>query len=152
MKAIILILLILFFACKNASIQIEHQYSNDSIPDLLLKSNNEKCKIDTIRGVYIPKNLKDSHIVLDTMLDDSMKMYIRNGNDNHFGLGLYIRNNWGLWAGSRLKCYFDHKRIVHPDDMSAMIIHTYYMKLNNTRINEDSIIKETNLANQERNK
>lgn len=113
---------------------------------MISKLNNEKCKIDTIDGYYIPKSLKDSHLELDTMLNDSTKMYIKNGGESHFGLGMYIRNNWGLWSGSRLKCYFEYKGIKHPDHMSGMIIETYYMKLNNKRINEDSLIKETIMA------
>lgn len=131
---------------NNGIKSLEHKYSSDSLTNLISKLINEKCKIDNIDGFYIPKSLKDSHLVLDTMLNDSTKMHIKNGGESHFGLGKYLRNNWGLWSGSRLKCYFECQGIGHPDHMSGMIIETYSMKLNNQRINEDSLIKETILA------
>jgi hypothetical protein len=125
---------------------VEHKYSSDSLINFISKSINRECKIDTIEGFYIPKTLKDSHLVLDTMLKDSTKMYIKNGGEIHFGLGMFLRNTWGLWGGSRLKCYFEHQGIENPDHMSEMIIETYFMKLNNIRINEDSLIKVSILA------
>jgi hypothetical protein len=131
---------------NNGIKSVEHKYSSDSLTNRLSKLNNDKCKIDNINGFYIPKSLKDSHLVLDTFLHDSTKMYIKNGSESHFGLGMYLRNNWGLWSGSRLKCYFEYQGIGHPDHMTGMIIETYSMKLNNKRINEDSLIKETIFA------
>ena len=121
---------------------ISHKYSSDSIAYLISTANDEKCWIDHIEGFYIPMDLKDSHLVLDTMLNDSTKTFIKNGGEGHFGLGMYLRNNWGLWSRGRLKCYFEHQGINHPDHMSGMIIYTYSLKLNNTQINEDRIIKE----------
>ena len=44
----------------------------------------------------------------------------------HLGLGMWIRNNWGLWGGSRLQKYFRDKGITHPDNMSAIILNFYY--------------------------
>lgn len=125
---------------------VKHKYTNDSIINLVYKSGSEKCKIDSSEGFYIPKNLKESHLVLDTMLQDSTKMLIAGGEESHFGLGMYLRNNWGLWSGGRLKCYFEYQGIKHPDHMSEMIISTYQMKLNNRQINEDSIIVKALLA------
>lgn len=148
----------LLIACKNTSNdissgksnkdqsnipkRIKHQYSSDSIKYLIQKSSDDKCQIDSIEGFYIPKSLKDSHLVLDTMLNDSTKVLIANGEESHFNLGMYLRNSWGLWSGSRLKCYFELQGIEHPDHMSGMIIHTYSLRLNNTIIQEDSIINE----------
>jgi len=169
-KILFLFILNLLIACKNTSNNnlkmsdsrksgmndliknIKHEYSHDSIIDLVYKSKNKKCHIDSIGGFYIPKNLKDSHLVLDTMLNDSTKIFIANGEESHFGLGMYLRNNWGLWGGSRLKCYFELKGIEHPDHMSGMIISTYSMKLNKKKIQEDSIIHEALRALEEWNK
>lgn len=126
----------------NFTEKINHQYSSDSIIYLVQKSAEEKCHIDTIEGFYIPESLRDSHLVLDTMLNDSIKVLISNGEESHFGIGRYLRNNWGLWSGSRLKCYFELQGIAHPDQMSGIIIYTYSLKLNNALIQEDSIISE----------
>lgn len=42
------------------------------------------------------------------------------------GLGMWMRNNWRLWAGSRLQKYFLVRGIRHPDDMSGVILEYYY--------------------------
>ena len=52
----------------------------------------------------------------------------------HFGMGLWIRNNWRLWSGSRLLKYFNELGIHHPDDMSSIILISYYRKLHNQDI------------------
>lgn len=39
---------------------------------------------------------------------------------------MWIRNNWGLWGGSRLQKYFTDKGIHHPDNMSHVILVHYY--------------------------
>ena len=119
---------------------VEHIYSKDSIRIVGLSSKKEQCKVDSIGNFYVPKNLKDAHLTLDKMLDNSSKVLLAKGVESHLGLGMQLRNNWGLWSGSRLKCYFEYKGISHPDHMSGIIIHTYSMRLNNQRINEDSII------------
>ncbi len=67
------------------------------------------CKIDSLSGIYIPTDVQDAHNELDRMLSDTVKVQIKNGEPSHFGLGTWMRNNWGLWAGGRLKCYFDER-------------------------------------------
>ncbi|MBO4599721.1 MAG: hypothetical protein J5641_03175, partial [Bacteroidales bacterium] len=82
--------------------------------------------------VYIPKNLADCHRTLDTLLTDSTQQRIMSMTESeftsgaHFGLGMWIRNNWGLWGGSRLQDYFEKKGLHHPDDMSGIILTTYW--------------------------
>ena len=55
--------------------------------------------------VYIPKNLADCHRTLDTLLPDSTQQHILSMTEKefcsgaHLGLGMWIRNNWGLWGG-----------------------------------------------------
>jgi len=48
----------------------------------------------------------------------------------HHGLGTWIRNNWGLWGGSRLQKYFSDKGITHPDEMSSVVLFHYHDWLN----------------------
>lgn len=40
----------------------------------------------------------------------------------HFGLGMWIRNNWGLWGGGPLGQSLNKMGFVHPDDMSSEIL------------------------------
>lgn len=90
--------------------------------------DEEKIKFTTekLNGVYIPKDLEDCFRQLDTIwkisVGDKLK---RLGENEHFGLGLWMRNNWALWRGSRLSSYFNTFDIYHPDDMSGIILKTY---------------------------
>ena len=39
---------------------------------------------------------------------------------------MWLRNNWGLWSGSRLERYFYARGVYHPDNMSGAILEYYY--------------------------
>ncbi len=91
---------------------------------------------DSINGIYVPKNLTDAVIVLDTMLSPDVKDFVRDSlsedsftTRSHRTLGLWIRNNWGLWGDSRLKAYLNSLGISHPDDMSDIILTSWYRHL-----------------------
>lgn len=75
-----------------------------------------------------PCNLRDAHQKLDVILAEN-KISINSESDMieyHFGLGMWMRNNWGLWSGkSRLLPIFETKGITHPDNMSGYILETY---------------------------
>jgi hypothetical protein len=122
-----------------------HRYLNDQNVDLngqvekykkIRREEHESYLIqvekDSINGVYIPENLDDCFIQLDKLLSNDDKQYISELEDReemiefHHGLGTWIRNNWGLWGGSRLQKYFIEKGITHPDDMSGLILESYY--------------------------
>jgi hypothetical protein len=96
----------------------------------------KKIQKDTIDGIYIPKNLIDCFNQLDQILSTKDIVEIRNLPNReetikyHHGLGTWIRNNWGLWGGSRLKKYFTNNGFNNPDDMSSYILENYYDFLN----------------------
>jgi|SRR5690554_407441 len=100
-------------------------------------SDSYKSHIDE---EYIPRNLNDAVSELDKYINDSIKIAIRQMseedflNESHFGRGQAIRNDWGLWHKSRLKRYFKRKGIFHADDMSSIILKSYYRKINNQEI------------------
>lgn len=87
---------------------------------------------DSINGVYIPRDIEDCFHQLDMLLSPQDLRTIKNyENSNemiklHFGLGLWIRNNWGLWCGSRLQKYCLQRGLQHPDDMSGTILRYYW--------------------------
>ena len=43
----------------------------------------------------------------------------------HTSLGRWIRNEWELWEGSKLKDNIEKLGFTHPDDMSNYIIEEY---------------------------
>jgi hypothetical protein len=49
----------------------------------------------------------------------------------HHGLGRWIRNNWDLWQGGPLAEYFKTLGLHHPDDMSGLIIESFWHHLRN---------------------
>ena len=96
----------------------------------------ERIKQDSIDHVYIPANVADCFKQLDKLLSyTERKEFTKNREEEviglyHMGLGLWMRNNWGLWGGSRLSHYFNEMGLTHPDDMSSVIITSYHRHLN----------------------
>ncbi|NQY07458.1 MAG: leucine-rich repeat domain-containing protein [Flavobacteriaceae bacterium] len=102
---------------------------------------------DLINGIYIPKDLKDSFSQINIIWSDSIKTKVKAMkesdfvNNNHFGFGMWMRNNWGLWKGSRLFKYLNEKGLNHPDDMSSVILTSYHRHLNNRNLKVRNQIK-----------
>ncbi|MDA3882482.1 MAG: hypothetical protein PF481_04320 [Bacteroidales bacterium] len=84
---------------------------------------------------YKPINLEEAVNQLKIIHQDSTKQKIMEMSEDeflagaHFGLGMWIRNNWGLWKGQELAKYFNSIGIYHPDDMSGIILTSYYREL-----------------------
>lgn len=80
-------------------------------------------------ATYIPKDLDDAVRELHKFIQSEDKAQIRNGEIGaihmHFGLGVGLRNRWGLWGGSRLANYFTKNGIGHPDSMSGYILEAF---------------------------
>ncbi|MDD4182857.1 MAG: hypothetical protein PHT53_03445 [Candidatus Omnitrophica bacterium] len=97
-------------------------------------------------GIYIPENLNDCFTELKRMLSPELIKEMQAGAEAdmakyHHGLGMWIRNNWGLWSGSRLKTYFNNLEVRHPDDMSSIILDSLWRTLNNKPIKLEEQIK-----------
>jgi hypothetical protein len=93
-------------------------------------------------GVYVPANLDDAFSELQRMLTPMLIDDMRSRPEEdmiiyHHGLGTWMRNNWALWQGSRLSEYFNGLGIHHPDDMSGIIITSFWRRLNNRPIDLD---------------
>ncbi len=119
----------------------------------LLKQKNaeEKDKIkfttDTINGIYIPKDLEDCFVQINSFWNESTKIQVKSWEERefvgkvHLGFGMWMRNNWQLWGGSRLSKYFNDLGIYHPDDMSGIILESYHRHLNNKELKLEEQIK-----------
>ena len=124
--------------------------SNKQLDSLLIKNEIPKSewgfhKSDSIDGVYIPYNLYDCFNQIDSLFPDSIKLEIFSGQ-THFGFGLWMRNNWGLWQESRLWLYFHDKGVSHPDHISSLITSMYYRKITNAELSfqkDLQVIKES---------
>jgi len=126
----------------------------------LEKENQYKINIaaDSIDGVYIPKDIYDCFTELNRLLNDSTKLMIKEKNtafdlsEYHMGIGRWMRNNWGLWGGSRLQTYFKNKNVKHPDNISGIILFAYCNYLKGENIDIDKIIEKSRLEEEEFNK
>lgn len=124
-------------------------YLESNVIEIIIEqSENDYSFQEYLEGIYIPKNLTECFKEIDRFLNQSEKDKIKSKTEDefraeaHFVLGLWMRNNWALWKGSRLYCFFKSKGIFHPDDMSGIILTSYYRKLNNTDIKLDLQIEK----------
>ena len=88
-----------------------------------------------------PKNLDEAIVALDYVIEVGSKAvclildeqeFVANFHNN---LGRWIRNNWGLWFNSQLAQWFNTYGIWHADDMSGIILTSYYRKTHNLPVN-----------------
>lgn len=127
----------------NLKEQIERHQAKQKVDNEIYLAKLNK---DSLNGVYIPRDLKDCFQQLDKILspkDKDQIKFLKNRNETiqfHHSLGMWIRNNWGLWSGSRLQVYLLEKKLDHPDSMSSTILKFYYDWLNK---NNEAWIKWT---------
>lgn len=91
-----------------------------------------------------PETLEECYLFLEKF-DDIDKWLSYPEKDAivsaHHGIGRFIRNEWGLWAGSKLKDYFLDNGLHHPDDMSSVILTSFYRFKHNIDINLEEQIE-----------
>ena len=83
---------------------------------------------------YTPKDLTECFQLLQIILPRETVTELKFTDEEdlyryHLGLGMGLRNNWGLWRNSRLRQYFNKMGIHHPDDMSGIIIKSFWRYL-----------------------
>lgn len=85
---------------------------------------------------YVPRNLEECFSELKKILTKEQLEEFKNQKEqdvvhNHlFVLGLWIRDKWGLWDGSRLAKYFNDIGVSHPHEMSCIILTLFHRHLN----------------------
>jgi hypothetical protein len=96
---------------------------------------------------YVPNDLNTAIEYLNCVWDEESKAELISMDENeamaelHFGTGLSIRNGWGLRASeNELVAYFNELEIHHPDDMSGIILTSFYRHLKNEDIRLDEQI------------
>lgn len=96
-----------------------------------------------------PGNLQQCFECLDILLSNEDKEFFKQNTENevitrtHHTLGRKIRNDWGLWdSNSILYKHIKNMGLEHPDDMSGLIIKSYYRIKNNLPLNIEINIKK----------
>lgn len=83
----------------------------------------------------IPTSLNDCFATLKRILSSREVAELKGRSETevaryHHGLGRWIRNYWGLWTGQGpLFGYMRELGLTHPDDMSALILTTFWRHL-----------------------
>jgi hypothetical protein len=120
-----------YFYFRNKNDRVARQEKKNDLAEQR-DEYRRRLALERIDGAYIPKDLGDCFIELDKILSEIDKKEIialpakRDMVQYHMGLGMWMRNTWRLWAGSRLQKYFMDRGIRHPDDMSGVIMEYYY--------------------------
>lgn len=86
-------------------------------------------------SIYIPKDLGECFIELEKQWSkDDVEVFKNRMEEDlplyHFNVGMWIRNNWGLWGNSDLAEFFRNGGIFHADDMSAIVLTSFHRYLN----------------------
>ena len=110
-------------------------------PAVLSTEPSEEVKLN---DPPIPKDLDEAIETLAT--EHNIEFVIRCTEDSflggsHHGFGTGIRNTWGLWSGSVLAKWFNERGIYHADDMSGIILTSFYRKAHQVDIDLEGQIK-----------
>ena len=83
-----------------------------------------------------PETLDEAAGVVIATLSDEDKTYIAGMAEGdliglHFSLGMWIRNNLGLWQGNQelMQSIRQRTPAIHPDDVSMVIIEEAWKRL-----------------------
>jgi hypothetical protein len=94
----------------------------------------------------IPKDLEEAIARLIEDNKNDLKKIPKNEDSfigqHHHSVGMWIRNEWGLWTGSELQTWFKERGIHHADDMSGIIMASFHRRINEKEINLESQIKK----------
>lgn len=109
-----------------------------------------KLDKDSLNGIYIPKDINECMTELDRLMDEKSKKDFSAQEENKAvaqayrpGPGLWIRNNWGLWGGSRLQKYFFDKGAKDPEGISWIILTCYHRHLNGKPLDLEGQLKKS---------
>lgn len=88
----------------------------------------------------VPKTLDEAVDLIVNGLEDEDISYIRNHpkpSYNHFGIGMWFRNNWSLWERDTplTQWFIKNLGIVHADDTSSTIFAAVWAKVRNELFN-----------------
>lgn len=120
-----------YFYFRKADTRLAIQERQDEIKEERV-ALQKRLVAESIEGRYIPKNLQEAFLELDKELSEINRKEMTSLKSRkdmikyHRGLGMWMRNNWGLWGGSRLQKYFSDKGVAHSEDMSSVILFFYW--------------------------
>jgi hypothetical protein len=135
-------LFLILYATNFASAQ-KQQVHPYQIPCEELMDHPEFAAADTlpVQVPVQPETLAQALTALDNLLNPYQKRFIACLPEGtvretlHYSFGTWIRNVWGLWDATPLRFHFLERGVLHPDDMSSIILTSYYRKLTGKPLN-----------------
>jgi hypothetical protein len=113
-----------------SSITYRVLHADDGLGDAKLKNAKQSTENEKV----VPTTLEEAHRQLENQFpkEELIKIDAMKSENEmieyHFGLGMQLRNSWGLWKGSPLWQYMHELGFTHPDDMSGVILETFWCK------------------------
>jgi hypothetical protein len=117
-KQLILSIIIVLGACSGPDLEVRAPPAL-APAFVLLDSAFTSAEKDTLRQL-----LPDSAIVL------------------HFSVGMWLRNEAGLWQGGPIADSLRARGVIHPDDMSDLILRAYGYYLRGDSVDLDALIRQ----------
>jgi hypothetical protein len=82
-----------------------------------------------------PSTIEECHNFLLERLTNKELENIKNCHKSslcqyHHTMGRWMRYHWGLWSGGKLKQHMESLGFTHPDDMSTVILESFWSSLN----------------------
>lgn len=117
------------FFSEDLCVDFEHQIKT-FLEQIYPQMEDHETEIQE-EQMSIPKTLEEAIVALDNMLEEEDKQFLlkHGALSVHHSLGMWIRNNFGLWEDSELKKNLIKEGFFHPDDMSNFIIEEYITHL-----------------------
>lgn len=107
----------------------------------------KRIKMDSIDGIYIPKDMDEVYAQLNVKIDAKSKAKFMHTSEDTISkfavksLGSWMIHNWGFFEGSRLGEFLRTKGVYHPEDQASFLVISYYRYLNNLPQDEENRIK-----------
>jgi hypothetical protein len=122
-------------SCQDIPVPFDGEVKFSRTPD----SNEES-------GFFVPATLEAALVELAKMLPAAVSRSMYCGTEHemvryHHSLGRWMRNHWGLWAGGPLAKHFVDLGITHSDNMSGIILTSYWRQLHGRPIDLDGQIE-----------
>lgn len=137
MNKLIVIVLLLIAGVPQLKAQKGGSNPANRIPCEELEDNPAFIKADTLPTQIgrQPETLEESLLALDRLLNPYQKRFLTCLSEEearvtlHFGMGAWVRRAFGLWDASPLRYHFLEMGVLHPDDMSDIILLSYCRRL-----------------------
>jgi hypothetical protein len=113
----------------------------------ILDKGDKMKKKTNLTNSKSPSCLGDCLIILQKTLSPEIINDFKNITEEmvikyHHGLGTSIRNGFGLWGRkTEIAKWFSKKGVLHPDDMSGIVLHSLWRKLHKKPINFKEQVK-----------